>query len=75
MTDLSTTRRDLIALRVKHAGNPKIVHRAPNLVGLTETLSHPIDPDHERRCRSMAGQQVEGLAVVIAAQQVTPPPP
>lgn len=71
MTSLLSIRPGMIALRVKHAGNPKVTHHASDIVGLVETLSQPIDPDHELRCKALLARSAEGLRAVFAAHRGT----
>jgi hypothetical protein len=67
MTDLATTRRDLIALRVKHKGNPALTTRISLLISQLETLeAGTADEHHARRLHDLIAQSMQEISEIQA---------
>lgn len=62
--DLENTRRDLIAMRVKHGANTPIGHRCSNLLEQLENLSKSTDQDQRHRLEKNISQTVAELAAL-----------
>jgi hypothetical protein len=70
MTDLAATRRDLIALRVKHQGNPALTTRISLLISQLETLEAGTEDEHHaRRLHDLIAQSMEEIPERSAAHR------
>jgi hypothetical protein len=64
--DLATTRRELIAMRTKHAGNKVVTTRISTLISQLERLAEEPMPEHASRLRKAIARSMAEIRQIVA---------